>query len=215
MDHFKDYYKILEVEPGASTLHIKKSWRRLIQIYHPDKQDGAAKRSTSFQEIQEAYETLTNPTKKQKYLEQRWLNKIYRGAVVEKPTTVEELYLACIQLENKLANLRYTRIDEDYFVQYILYLLTPRTTLQTATTSTTQTIDECIRLILNAIDSFSAKKQKLIISEIEKLPLIDATRLLQEFKKKKKIYWVLDQYQLFVVGIFTLLLAGLIASIAN
>ena len=36
-DKAKEYYQVLEVQPGASFAEIKKSYRRLMKIYHPDK----------------------------------------------------------------------------------------------------------------------------------------------------------------------------------
>lgn len=187
----------------------------MIHLHHPDKQGSTPKNSASFQEIQEAYETLTHPVKKQNYLQYRWLAKVNREEIIQKPTTVEELYLACIHVENKLASLRFTRFDEDYFTQYILFLLSTENILQTETPANIQTINESVRLLLKAIDSFSFKKQKSIIEQLEKMPVINSIVGIQEFKKKKMIYWTIDRYQLLLVGILTLLLSGLIASIAN
>lgn len=215
LENFKDYYKILELEPGASTAQIKKSWRRLIQLHHPDKQDSPTKNSTFFQEIQEAYETLTHPAKKQKYLQYRWLAKVTREEIVQKPTTVEELYLACIQVENKLASLRFTRIDEDYYMQYILFLLSAENIRTKEIADNNQTMDECIRLLLKAIETFSFKNQKGIIEQLEMMPTLHSMAEIQKFKKKKIIYWTIDRYQLLFVGVLTLILVGLIASIAN
>ena len=36
----KDYYKILNVQPTASTSEIKKSFHMLAKKYHPDANDG-------------------------------------------------------------------------------------------------------------------------------------------------------------------------------
>ena len=68
----KDYYKILEMEPSATLTEIKKAYRRLAQQYHPDKNSSDEYALTYFAEIKEAYEVLTNPAKKDYYLQQRW-----------------------------------------------------------------------------------------------------------------------------------------------
>ena len=68
----KDYYKILGVEPSASTHEIKKAYRKLAHHFHPDKNSSAQYAEIHFAEIKEAYEVLTNPARKEKYLQQRW-----------------------------------------------------------------------------------------------------------------------------------------------
>lgn len=53
------YHDILGIEPNASKDDIKKAYRKMAGRYHPDKGGDTVK----FQEIQEAYERLTNPEK--------------------------------------------------------------------------------------------------------------------------------------------------------
>ncbi|NDC95323.1 J domain-containing protein [bacterium] len=57
------HYDVLGVSKTASDMDIKQAYRKLAKQYHPDK--GGDKQK--FQRIQEAYETLSDPTKKQKY----------------------------------------------------------------------------------------------------------------------------------------------------
>lgn len=60
----KDYYKILGVSKDASQDEIKRAFRELAHKYHPDKNGGNAEK---FKEINEAYQVLGDPEKRQQY----------------------------------------------------------------------------------------------------------------------------------------------------
>jgi DnaJ-class molecular chaperone len=60
-----NYYKTLELENNATHDEIKKSYRKLSLKYHPDRNVGTDNKK--IQEINEAYETLSDPQKKQAY----------------------------------------------------------------------------------------------------------------------------------------------------
>jgi len=60
----KDYYSILGVQKSASTEDIKKAYRKLAMELHPDKPTGNEEK---FKEVSEAYETLSDPAKKNNY----------------------------------------------------------------------------------------------------------------------------------------------------
>lgn len=59
-----DYYKILGVSKNASDDEIKKAFRKLSMKYHPDRPTGD---EAKFKEINEAYDTLKDPQKRQQY----------------------------------------------------------------------------------------------------------------------------------------------------
>lgn len=63
----KDYYKVLGVPSNASADEIKKAYRRLALLNHPDKNPNDPSAGARFQEIGEAYETLSNEQKRRKY----------------------------------------------------------------------------------------------------------------------------------------------------
>ena len=58
-------YEILELPETSSIDEIKKSYRRLSMLYHPDKNKNNPDSTAKFQKISEAYETLGDPEKKQ------------------------------------------------------------------------------------------------------------------------------------------------------
>jgi len=60
----KDYYKILEVEKGASKEELKKAFRKKAHEYHPDKQTG---NEAKFKEVNEAYQVLSDDQKRAQY----------------------------------------------------------------------------------------------------------------------------------------------------
>jgi len=63
----KDYYKILGVNPEADHKEIKKAYYQLAKKYHPDTNKGDKKAQKKFQEVSEAYECLSDETKRKQY----------------------------------------------------------------------------------------------------------------------------------------------------
>ena len=75
---YRDYYALLEIEVESDERAINKAYRLLAKKYHPDKNKGNEKASSSFGEeesrlaelfklIKEAKETLLDPTKRAAY----------------------------------------------------------------------------------------------------------------------------------------------------
>jgi DnaJ-class molecular chaperone len=62
-----NFYEILEVPETSSIDEIKKSYRRLSMMYHPDKNKNNPDSTSKFQKISEAYETLGDHEKKREY----------------------------------------------------------------------------------------------------------------------------------------------------
>ncbi|KAI9686426.1 MAG: hypothetical protein M1822_003771 [Bathelium mastoideum] len=63
----KDYYKILGVEKDAGDNDIKKAYRKLAIVHHPDKNPGDEEAANRFKDIGEAYETLSDSQKRARY----------------------------------------------------------------------------------------------------------------------------------------------------
>ncbi|KAF2315559.1 hypothetical protein GH714_040067 [Hevea brasiliensis] len=62
-----DPYSILELEPGASESEIKKRYRRLSILYHPDKNPDPEAHKYFVESITKAYQALTDPISRENY----------------------------------------------------------------------------------------------------------------------------------------------------
>ncbi len=63
----RDYYEVLGVERGASEAELKKAYRRLAMKHHPDRNPGDKAAEDAFKEANEAYEVLSDASKRQAY----------------------------------------------------------------------------------------------------------------------------------------------------
>ena len=63
----RDYYDILGVKKSATEDEIKKAYRKLAREFHPDRNPGDKKAEAKFKEVQEAYDILSDQTKRSQY----------------------------------------------------------------------------------------------------------------------------------------------------
>ena len=67
IDKDKDYYKILGVDEKSTEDEIKKAYRRMSMLHHPDKNGNTDESKQMFQELNNAYATLSEPNKRRVY----------------------------------------------------------------------------------------------------------------------------------------------------
>ena len=63
----RDYYEVLGVQKSAGADEIKKAYRKAAMKYHPDRNPGDKEAEAKFKEVGEAYEVLSDDSKRQRY----------------------------------------------------------------------------------------------------------------------------------------------------
>ena len=76
----KDFYAVLGVTKTASADEIKKAYRKLARQFHPDANAGDAKAEEKFKEVSEAYDVLSDDSKRREYDEMRQYGGSFGGA---------------------------------------------------------------------------------------------------------------------------------------
>lgn len=88
MQDFRNYYDILGVARDATVDEIKKEFRRLARQFHPDLNPGNKQAEEKFKDINEAYEVLSDPTKRGQYDQfgKFWQQRGFKGGQTAKPS---------------------------------------------------------------------------------------------------------------------------------
>jgi DnaJ-class molecular chaperone len=84
----KSFYSKLGIDPSSSKAEIKKAYRTLSMKYHPDKNNNTDESKQKFQEINEAYETLSDDEKRKQYDNPMSGHNIFHSNYVPNPNDI-------------------------------------------------------------------------------------------------------------------------------
>ena len=127
----KDYYTILGLPAGATPEAVKKAYRRLVMRFHPDKTGGDAYTAAHFREVQEAYDVLSDPLRREDYHQQRNLWKATGKAFDETgPLTPELMLRQAVRLNEAVRAMDRYRMDRDGIGHSIRRILHDTITLE-------------------------------------------------------------------------------------
>jgi hypothetical protein len=165
----KDYYTILELTPAASLDDIKKAYRRLAHLYHPDKKGDDPYAIAQFSEIKEAYEVLTHPLKKAYYLQQRWYEhstgKKVRQEIITPVTVLKQM----LELDKYVRTLDIHRMDKEGLYHHIVTILSKETIQKLNSFKEPDVSKEIVLIILNIAELLPLHFAKELTEHLKKL----------------------------------------------
>lgn len=163
-----DYYAILNIPPSAGIAEIKAAYRKLALQYHPDKNPDNKYAAADFALVKEAYEILTNPNKKYRYLQERWLTKANNQNFEKVFKNPEDILMQVLNISEKIYQMDIYRLPVERIRQELNHLLSPENI---------QILNEFNEISIN--DAITAE----LLQAIKVMPFEDQLSLLEKLKK--------------------------------
>ena len=209
----KDYYGILEIETAATLPEIKKAFRKLAHQYHPDKNQHDPYASAQFAEVKEAYEVLSNPAKKEYYLQKRWYNQGTGKRKTQDIITPVTVLKQLLELDKFISTLDVHRMDKQGLADYISHILSGNIIAQLQTFNEPHINKQIIITALKTMEPLKLNQATAIAKELSKLVADDDTeskKKIAEFMARKTQKERVEKYQPFILIIIVLVICFLI-----
>ena len=211
----KDYYEILELPVSASADEIRKAHRKLVMRYHPDRNHGNPYAQHHFQEIQEAYEVLSNPAARSEYQEKRRVLYPWEKNVIP-PLTVDDLVKQATELESQWYEMDFFRMDHSALQTRLCQLLSERHLQLLNGTADSNALKQFFAAVLHTAGLLPYPQLPEVLHRLQRLSTAypPAAEKLAQFARERKMQYRWDKYKGYLILFLALVISLLIYLIA-
>ncbi len=202
----KDYYSILHIPSTASMDEVKKAFRKLALLYHPDKNPDSRFATAKFAEIQEAYAVLGDRKKRTEYNYSRYFQS---SGVSQQPLagSADDILRASFELRNKLAGMDPFRIDRDQLFFEVSRVLSDHNIRLLSDAPFTDTHQKIIRHLTESFQHLSLDHVKELVGKLQSIHPEEtvAHKELNEFLLHARVQHYWNKYQFLIALVVALM----------
>lgn len=193
------HYKILGIAPTASLSEIKRAYRKLVHLYHPDKAENKES-ETQFLAVQKAYEVLSNTAKRQIYDINYYTSKNGEPENLIQPA---DLLKKLIVLERKLHGQDPYRMNKDNLYFELSYFLGSDSI--ELIKKETELVETYLSLALKCLEFLTFKIQKTFLTNLlSNFSEKKYTTTIDQYFKKQQLLFYWNKYKFLLVLIFVI-----------
>jgi molecular chaperone DnaJ len=209
----KDYYKILQVQPGSTHEEVRKSYRKLALKYHPDKNPENAYAGAHFREINEAYEVLSHPTRRFEY-------DCKNGVVNKKsnrPVTPQNILNEAARLRRYVHSVNSASLNQEALEYHLMRLLSDAN-IELLKQSNHVSLNK--QVVFDLIETSRFLKHNYLALVIDQLRTlaesdIESASKLQSYSSERQRQYLYEKYMPLGVLTLTVILCLLIYSLST
>jgi curved DNA-binding protein CbpA len=211
---FKDFYIVLGIRPNSPLNDIKKSYRKLVLKYHPDRNPGNLNTIEKFREIQEAYEILSDPKAKMTY-DSKYKEHYEPGATKTsdgkensafESFTPEVILRYFRKIEISLVGVEFKNINQDILYKNLSQLLDDKTIEFLHEYGDIEINNQIINVVLGCLNSAKFPNVEKLCVRLAKLAGSDNGKIekIRAYVKERSLLYNLKNYA--ILAAFVLLI---------
>jgi curved DNA-binding protein CbpA len=208
----KDYFAILGVKPSADNSEIKQAYRKLAMNYHPDKHQQDPEKTILYDQIREAYETLTEPAKRDEYLKERWRQKAAGIKFEDDLISGDVILKKAIELNQQLRYADPDRLNESRVRNQFNQVISDEMIAILVRQNDHELNSTVVSILIDTLKPLSLALCTELIPQIIKIPTDDhsikrCTEILKQ--KRELLFW--EKRKIWIVLLLTIALCLAIA----
>lgn len=193
----KNHYQVLDIPVNASLSEIKKAYRQLALVFHPDKHPDPMIAIPKFNEIKEAYQVLVNPSSRRDYDREFHFQK-YQDKQMPLASEADEVLQLTKELWAKLKNQDPFRLDQDLLYFQLSQLLSNHNIRLLNNKENALLDQEILQYLMDCSMALPIDKKKSLSHSWQLIARDNSTNIdsIHSYLKHAKIWTIWDNYKM-------------------